>query len=239
MFSLHWQMQHWSNHNYSPSYNEHLSRNCMTTSHELSQLFSTGLFFTQKMLLAVLHLSQFLQLTPSPCNKFLLLVSSAHNDSFQYICCIFKVYLSSVHDLEEAHQRLSTWTYFRNGLFKPISPWKLQWKVSDPILLVPKTLYIMCIDTVLPCHHTPPVYIQKVWHLTFFFQFCTAGTKSLALVMQLNPLIGRYFHFISAKILQKLSQQDRYANFSITLHSRIFLSLFDTLFKALSTVLWY
>lgn len=30
----------------------------------------------------------FLQLTPWSCNKVLILASSAHNDSFQYICCI-------------------------------------------------------------------------------------------------------------------------------------------------------
>lgn len=69
---------------------------------------------------------------------------------------------------------------------------------------------------------------RKSGILYFWFQFCTAGTKSLALVTQLNPLIGNYFHLLSTKILQKLSQQDRYANFSVTLHSPIFLSLFDS-----------
>lgn len=124
----------------------------------------------KKMLLAV-FLNIFhgflLQLTPWSCSKFLILASSAHNDSFQYICCILSVYLSHVHDLEQAHQKSSTQTYSRKGPFKSSSLWKLQSKLTIPILLVSKTLQIMCIDTVLHPHHTQSVYI-KVWHFTFF-----------------------------------------------------------------------
>lgn len=89
--------------------------------------------FTQKMLLAVLlNIFQFLSpvsFSPPSCSKYLILASSAHNDSFQYICCIFKVYLSHAHDLEEAHQKRSTRTYSRN-VFKSFSLWKLQWKLQ-------------------------------------------------------------------------------------------------------------
>lgn len=132
-FSLQWQMEHWSNHNHSSFYNEQLFPNSLTTSHELSQLLSTGFSFTQKMLLAILlnifH-SLILQLIPSSCSKFLILASSAHNDSFQHICWIFCMYLSHAHDLEEEYQKLSTQTYSRNGPFKSFLLWKLQWELQ-------------------------------------------------------------------------------------------------------------